>query len=55
MGCWRCIKFGREMGKIAKHSDQSSVATHLQPMISNFVEHWNKKHSHRKIEKLRVG
>ena len=45
IGCWTCVKFGREMGKVAKHSDQSSVATHLQPMISNFVEHWNKNHS----------
>lgn len=46
VGCWTCVKFGREMGKIAKHSGQTSaIATHLQPVIGNFVEHWNEKHS----------
>jgi hypothetical protein len=45
VGCWTCVKFGRAMGKVANHSDQSSVATNLQPVISNFVEHWNDKHS----------
>jgi hypothetical protein len=44
VGCWKCVKFGREMGRIVKYSDQSNVAGHLQPMISNFVEHWNEKH-----------
>lgn len=42
--CWTCVKFGREMGRIAKHSGQSSAAGHLQSMINNFVEHWNEKH-----------
>ena len=46
VGCWKCVKFGRVMGKIAKRYGQSSAASHLQPMISNFVEHWNEKHSH---------
>jgi hypothetical protein len=32
------------MGRIAKNSDQSNAADHLQPIISNFVEHWNEKH-----------
>jgi hypothetical protein len=45
VGCWTCVKFGKAMGKVANHSDQSSVATNLQPAISNFVEHWNDKHS----------
>lgn len=45
LGCWTCVKFGRAMGEVAKHSDRSSVATHLQPTIINFVEHWNEKHS----------
>ena len=52
VGCWMCVKFGREMGRIAKHSDQSNVADQLQPMISNFIEHWNEKHS-RVSQKLR--
>lgn len=45
VGCWTCVKFGREMGRIAKESGQSNAAGHLQPVISNFIEHWNEKHS----------
>jgi hypothetical protein len=44
VGCWTCVKFGREMGRITKDSDQSNPADRLQPIISNFVKHWNKKH-----------
>ena len=47
VGCWTCVKFGRTMGKIAKHYGQSSTTGHLQQIISNFVTHWNEKHSHR--------
>lgn len=47
VGCWSCVKFGRAMGKIAKHYGQSSAAGRLQPIICDFVEHWNKKHQHR--------
>lgn len=47
IGCWTCVKFGRAMGMIAKHYSQFSAAGQLQPTISNFVEHWNVKHSHR--------
>ena len=43
LGCWRCVNFGREMGKIAKIHGQSCIDD-LQPIISHFVEHWNKKH-----------
>jgi hypothetical protein len=45
VGCWMCVKIGREMGRIAKHSGQSSSAGYLQPVINDFVEHWNEKHS----------
>jgi len=52
IGCWTCVKFGRAMGNVVKHKGQSFTADHLQPMINNFVEHWNVKHSHRKREAL---
>jgi hypothetical protein len=55
VGCWTCVKFGRAMGNVVKHYGQSFTADHLQLIINNFVEHWNEKYSHRKIEKLRVG
>ena len=44
VGCWSCVKFGREMGRIARYSDCSNAAGRLEPMISDFVKHWNKKH-----------
>lgn len=55
VGCWSCVKFGRTMGKVAKHYGQAFTTDYLQLVISNFVEHWNEKHSHRKREKPRFG
>jgi hypothetical protein len=43
IGCWNCVKFGREMGKIAKLHGQSCL-DYLHPIIDDFLEHWNKKH-----------
>ena len=43
IGCWTCVKFGREMGKIAKLHGQSCI-NELQPVINHFLEHWNNRH-----------
>jgi hypothetical protein len=43
IGCWKCVKFGREMGKIAKLHGPSCT-NNLQPVINHFLEHWNKRH-----------
>jgi hypothetical protein len=43
IGCWKCVKFGREMGRIAKLHGQSCTSD-LHPIIDNFLEHWNKRH-----------
>jgi hypothetical protein len=43
IGCWKCVKFGREMGKIAEVRGQSCT-NDLEPVINHFLEHWNKKH-----------
>jgi hypothetical protein len=43
IGCWKCVKLGREMGKIAKLYGQSS-SSNLHPVINHFLEHWNKRH-----------
>jgi hypothetical protein len=43
IGCWKCVKFGREMGKTAKRQGLS-CANSLLPLINQFVEHWNHKH-----------
>jgi hypothetical protein len=45
VGCWECVKFGREMGKIAKEFGPLAAPDHLQPTIYYFVKHWNLKHS----------
>ena len=44
VGCWKCVKLGREMGKIAKESGPFTAPDHLQPTICYFLEHWNLKH-----------
>ncbi|HKR57365.1 MAG TPA: hypothetical protein VJR67_00670 [Candidatus Nitrosopolaris sp.] len=43
IGCWKCVKFGREMGKIAKRHGRSCTSS-LKPVLNDFVEHWNHKH-----------
>jgi hypothetical protein len=43
IGCWKCVKFGREMGKIAKLHGQSCTGD-LNPVINHFLEHWNNSH-----------
>jgi hypothetical protein len=44
IGCWKCVKFGREMGKIAERHYRSCTNS-LQPVINQFIEHWNHKHA----------
>jgi len=42
IGCWSCIKFGREFASMAKKYEMRS--NHFDIVISDFLEHWNKKH-----------
>ena len=44
VGCWECVKLGRDMGKIAKESGHLAAPTQLGPTIYRFVKHWNSKH-----------
>jgi len=43
IGCVKCIKYGNKIGEIAKRHDEF-CASYLQPIIGDFVDHWNKKH-----------
>lgn len=43
VGCWKCIKFGREMGKIAKKYG-NSCTSNLYPVVDLFLKHWNARH-----------
>jgi hypothetical protein len=45
VGCWDCVKLGREMGNIAKEFGPLAAPYHLRPAIYYFVKHWNLKHS----------
>jgi hypothetical protein len=51
VGCWKCVKFGREMGNITKVHGRSCTS-HLRPVINNFIDHWNKKHRGIKTRKM---
>jgi len=42
VGCWTCISYGRKFGKIAKKNE--STALDFEPLISDFVLHWNQNH-----------
>ena len=43
IGCWKCIKFGNKIGKTAKQHNEL-CKRYLQPIIDDFVDHWNEKH-----------
>lgn len=43
VGCWKCIRFGFKMGKIAKVYGKSCTSN-LYPLVDLFLDHWNIKH-----------
>lgn len=61
VGCWKCINYGNKIGKTAKQHSKLS-RNYLQPIIDDFVDHWNEKHleitwkkrSEKKAEMLRM-
>jgi hypothetical protein len=60
VGCWTCISYGRKFGKIAKKNE--STALDFEPLISDFVLHWNQNHkcitkarSNSKIKQHQLG
>ena len=50
IGCWKCIKYSNKIGKVAKQHNES-CKSYLQPIIDEFVDHWNKKHQKITLEK----
>ncbi len=44
IGCYKCIRFGRKMGKIAKDYGKQCANT-LYPIIVLFLDHWNTRHT----------
>ena len=43
VGCWKCIRFGFKMGKIAREYGKSCT-NNLYPIVDLFLDHWNIKH-----------
>jgi hypothetical protein len=62
VGCWKCIKYGNKIGKTAKQHNES-CRNYLQPIIDDFVDHWNEKHleitwkkrREKKVEVMTIG
>jgi hypothetical protein len=42
VGCWTCVTYGRKFGNLAKKN--YSQLHSYQPLISDFIKHWNEKH-----------
>jgi hypothetical protein len=42
LGCWRCVIYGYNMGKICRKEELNT--SELEAMILNFLKHWNEKH-----------
>jgi len=45
IGCWTCIKYGKDMGKLSREK-KTYKTDDFQPLITRFLEHWNQKHKH---------
>ena len=43
IGCWTCIKFGKDMGNLSREKMTYKTGD-FQPLIKRFLEHWNHKH-----------
>jgi hypothetical protein len=51
IGCWKCIKYGNDIGKIAKQHNELCKSC-LQPIIDDFVDRWNEKHLEMTLKKV---
>jgi len=51
IGCWTCINFGKDMGKLSREK-KTHETDDFQPLITRFLEHWNQKHK-RVTERLK--
>lgn len=47
IGCWTCVKYGNKMGKIARRRKLVAInlySSDLEPIITEFLKHWNERH-----------
>lgn len=45
IGCWTCIQYGKDMGKLSREK-KAYKTDDFQPLINRFLDHWNQKHKH---------
>jgi hypothetical protein len=50
IGCYKCIQYGNKIGKTAKQHNEL-CKSYLQPIIDDFVDHWNEKHQEITLKK----
>jgi hypothetical protein len=53
LGCWTCVMYGHTMGKLCRKRE--SQVKDLEPLIADFLKHWNAKHKNitEKLKKVR--
>lgn len=49
IGCWQCIKYGQKFSKTARDKKPNS---NFEPLISDFLRHWNQRH--KKVRRTRL-
>ena len=42
LGCWSCVRYGQKIGRVAKSDDYA--VRDFEPLISEFLAHWNQEH-----------
>jgi hypothetical protein len=63
IGCWSCIQYGNDMGKLARKAAAAAAAaaadlqaSDLEPFVTEFLKHWSEKHrSIREIERIQMS
>jgi hypothetical protein len=49
IGCWTCIKYGQKFSKTARVKKPNP---NFEPLISEFMRHWNQRH--KKVRRTRL-
>lgn len=48
IGCWSCVQYGNDMGKLARKAAAAAAAdlqaSDLEPFVTEFLKHWSEKH-----------
>lgn len=50
IGCWTCIRYGQKFSKTARHKKSYND---FEPLISEFLRHWNQRH--KKVRSTRLN